>query len=524
MKKQIKILIVILSIFVGTSCTNWLDIRPESQIVLEDFWQNESHVTQVLASCYRSMTESSVIRRMIVWGEVRSDNLIEGDDTESNIGRILNVDINASNSYADWGPMYTVINYCNNFMYFSPQVVDKDVNFTEPELRSYQAEVRTIRALAYFYLVRTFKEVPLITTPSIDDTQDYHFEKSTEREILDYIIAELNIASKYVRDEYEGDFPKSRISKSAVHALLADVYMWDQQYEKAIEQCDLVMDNNSLELVDAEDVLTDVFYTGQSTESIFELAFDDDEISNSGVRDLYGHFSNRSGQLSFPVFLAETGGNARLFNYRVGARFEGENDIRLKDFLYVRNAENSGYYYIFKYAGSRRTESSEGVSTYYYSNYSPNWIVYRLSDILLLKAEALVELNRNQEDLEEALALVNRTYLRSNPDEVETPLLIDDYNDVSKMQKLVLRERQRELLFEGKRWYDLMRLARRANDPADLLDFVAKKFTGNSSLQYSKMSVMDALYFPISQAELDANASLTQNEFYDLTGSSTVKN
>lgn len=523
MKKQITILSVILAIFIGTSCTNWLDIRPESQIVLDDYWQNESHVTQVLASCYRSMTESSVIRRMIVWGEVRSDNVIEGSNTESNIARILDVDINASNSYANWGPMYTVINYCNNFMHFASPVVDKDENFTQAELRSYQSEVRTIRALAYFYLVRAFKEVPLITDPSIDDTQDYHIGKSTERELLDYIIAELDTASHYARDSYEGDFPKSRITETAVHALLADVYMWDQQYKKAIEQCDLVMANSSLSLVDAKDVISDVFYGGQSSESIFELAFDDEEISNWGVRFLYGYYGDASGELSFPVFLAETEGNARLFNVRAGASHESENDMRLKDFLNIASANISGYYYIFKYAGSHRTETM-GTNIYHYASFSPNWIVYRLSDIMLLKAEALVELNRNQEDLEEALALVNTTYLRSNPEEAETPLLIDNYSDVTMMQDLVLRERQRELLFEGKRWFDLMRLARRSDDPADLLDYVEKKFTGNSALQYSKMSVMDALYFPIAQSELDADSSLVQNEFYELTGSSTVKN
>ena len=236
-----------------------------------------------------------------------------------------------------------------------------------------------------------------------------------------------------------------------------------------------------------------------------------------------GYSGYENGQLALPVVLADTEENPSLFNLRVGSRIESENDFRIKDFVNQRKAE-SGYYYIFKYAGSRRTETTAGVSTYFYASNSPNWIVYRLSDILLLKAEALVQLNRNQEDLDEALALVNQTYLRSNPTEVETPLLIDTYADATAMQSLVLRERQRELMFEGKRWFDLMRLARRTDSPAELLEIVTRKFSGNNSLVTSKMSVMDALYMPISQSELDANPSLVQNEFYELTGSSTVKN
>ena len=507
-----------------TGCTNWLDIRPESETVLEEFWQNESQVSQVLAACYRSMTESSVIRRMIVWGEVRSDNMIAGDDTKSNLARIMDVDINPSNSYADWGPFYSVINYCNVFMHYAADVVDRDENFTLPELRSLQAEVRTIRAMAYFYLVRAFKEVPLIISPSIDDTQDYRLPKSTEREVLDYIIADLDTASRYARQAYDGEFPKSRITKSAVHALLTDIYMWDEQYENAIAEADLVLADQTLELVDAEDVISDVFYRGQSSESIFELAFDDDEIENTAVRELYGYAGDRRGQISLPVFLVDTETNPSLYGVRVGSTIESENDVRLKDFVNVANASLSGYYYIFKYAGTRRTESTTGISSYYYASFSTNWIVYRLSDILLLKAEALAQLNRSTDDLEEALALVNETYLRSNPEEVKKPLLIDTYNDAIAMQDLVMRERHRELMFEGKRWFDLMRLARRDESPSELLNFVSKKFSGNSSLEYSKMSVMDALYMPISQSELDANSNLVQNEFYELTGSSTVKN
>jgi len=125
-------------------------------------------------------------------------------------------------------------------------------------------------------------------------------------------------------------------------------------------------------------------------------------------------------------------------------------------------------------------------------------------------------------DNEEAMRMINMTYLRSNFEEGTEPLKLENYNTKGDLEKLLLRERQRELMFEGKRWFDLMRLARRADSPTPLLNYVIKKFTGNSSLEITKMSVMDALYLPIHTDELKANTALEQNPFYETTGDNAL--
>ncbi len=521
MKGNSSIAILTAVLLILTGCSDWLDIRPESEVVLEDFWKSETQAKQVLSACYRSLSEADNVRRMIVWGELRSDDLIQGGNTDDNLVKILDVDINASNPYCSWAPMYRTINYCNNFLHFAPGAADLDENFTQPKLLAYEAEVLTLRALVYFYLVRAFREVPLITDPSVDDTQEYKVSKSSEREILDTIIADLRKAETYARVSYQQtDYPKSRITQSAVRALLADVLLWDQQYAACVDACERVLANGDLELVDAENMYREVFYEGSSGESIFELAYDDEEMHNDAVRNFYGYSGDISGQLGFPLFLVT--GARSPFNYRVGLNAESENDIRLRDFVFLGGAFASGGFLIFKYAGVQRVEDDNGNSIYYYSDYSPSWIVHRLSDVILMKAEALVQLNRSNADLREALRMVNATYLRANPDLQGDSLKFEDYSDAGKMEELVLRERQRELMFEGKRWFDLMRIARREDTPDRLLYYVLPKFTGSQSLQYSKMSVLDALYFPILQAELDANPALEQNPFYELTGSSEI--
>ena len=114
--------------------------------------------------------------------------------------------------------------------------------------------------------------------------------------------------------------------------------------------------------------------------------------------------------------------------------------------------------------------------------------------------------------MEEALRLVNRTYLRSN--QTSDSLQLTNYASKADMEKLVLRERQRELMFEGKRWFDLMRLVRRKGDPTTILAYLSPKLTGGN-MQIKKMSVMNALYMPVLKSELEINPKLTQNPFYE---------
>ena len=207
-------------------------------------------------------------------------------------------------------------------------------------------------------------------------------------------------------------------------------------------------------------------------------------------------------------------GKFSQFNYIAGNGKESSEDLREKDFL--RQETGGDRYYVFKYAGaSRREDATTKLSTYYYRNVTANWIVYRLSEIYLMKAEAMIQLEINPR---ETVELINTVYMRSNIEEDEQGLMAENYTSKLKLDELLMRERQRELMFEWKRWFDLMRLSRRVNSPAPLLSYVSKKFSGGGSLQSTKMSIMEALYLPVHTNELKANSALVQNEFYKVTG------
>ena len=147
-------------------------------------------------------------------------------------------------------------------------------------------------------------------------------------------------------------------------------------------------------------------------------------------------------------------------------------------------------------------------------NVNQNKIWWRLADIYLMKAEALVEIGT---DLQGALDLVSKTFDRANPDLGSGSLSISNYNMQSAMRNLVFDERQREFLFEGKRYFDLLRRIRREDGkPANVVNaYLLKKYSKlDNTTTKSKLSELNALYMPINVDELRANTALKQNPFY----------
>ena len=88
---------------------------------------------------------------------------------------------------------------------------------------------------------------------------------------------------------------------------------------------------------------------------------------------------------------------------------------------------------------------------------------------------------------------------------------MDDYKTKSDIENLVLNERRRELMFEGKRWYDLVRRARRDGKTDYLKSESCNKYSSNKQLVESKLTRMDAIYWPYNYDELKVNKNLKQN-------------
>jgi hypothetical protein len=145
-----------------------------------------------------------------------------------------------------------------------------------------------------------------------------------------------------------------------------------------------------------------------------------------------------------------------------------------------------------------------------------NWIIYRLTDIMLLKAEALAELaTEGSTEFDEAFKLVEAVYNRS---------LCEAYtsaqNKLSKptkkdaLRELVLKERQRELMFEGKRWYDLVRRSLRDGNTDVLSDAVNMKEMDGAGAAKQRLKKIDAIFWPYNLEEMRVNHNLVQNSAF----------
>lgn len=530
-----------------SSCSDFLDILPMNDVVLENYWTEKADVVSVMNSCYETLEHSDAMARMAVWGELRSDNVRMGANVPNDINEILKENLLPSNPFCGWSKIYEAINRCNIVCHYAPKVQAIDPNYTEDEMLANVAEATTLRALAYFYLIRTFRDVPYTSEPSIDDSQNYILPATPFNDVVDSLITDLERVKGYaVRRYYTDESPNAyqnscKITRWAVYALLADLYLWKGDWDNTIRYCDLVIDYkrqqyedmleregnvNNIDLIDGIPMIlekpvgstvcgnsyNEIFGEGNSFESIFELYFRSNQSQlNTWVSNYYGDNTNTLGRLSAPDFLFKdvAQGTNQVFKKTDGRAYE--------------SAElTSSRYAISKYTRRNVQYTTQNVTTERdlqmvssrRSGGDANWIFYRLSDMILIKAEALIE-RGSAEDLNAAFALIDIVNKRAN-DAVggsrASTLKKEDYIDSkAAMEDLLMEERQREFMFEGKRWFDLVRMARRDGDNSRLVLLVSRKYLENVNAIKIKLADPNIIYFPYAKSELKVNPLLKQN-------------
>lgn len=557
MKKFKSILCLALAGLSMSSCKDFLTLMPLNEIVLENFWTDKSDVESVLLGAYSALEKSDCVVRMSIWGEMRSDNIVAGKSNDENDDIILITKDNIleTNSYTKYKCFYDVINRANTVLHFAPIVAGEDPNYNYDELKNNEAEAIAIRSLCYWYLIRAYKDVPYVTEPSIDDTHDFFVGQMKFDQILDSLITDLESYKGWAVNRYTVEAANTaRFTRSAMYAMLADMYLWKGDYDKCIENCELVTDrklyeydelirkdskNCTVELFNGYPLITDVitgteggnsyneiFGKGNSFETLFELPYDS-ETKNPFVESYYNSKSSTIGKLkAFTDVGSGFGPNGNVV-------FTSPTDGRY--FQNVKQADSE--YGIMKYvyeditydlsdANGNPGDAFEATKR---ENTQPNWIVYRYSDVLLMEAEAKVQKAAQMGAdtastevktlLTEAFNLVDavnsRAIAKEQNGDASKPLKVTDYKTVTAMDNLVLAERRRELLFEGKRWFDLVRMSMREGNTSRLLSFVTKKHSdATSSAVQIRLSEMNALFFPLNKDEIKINSKLIQNPIY----------
>jgi starch-binding outer membrane protein, SusD/RagB family len=515
---KMKRTIINISVFIITvflfSCKKWLDLKPEDGIIKEEFWKTKEQVNAAVLGIYAGMMEGSsgsyttsgyvpsLSELFFVWGECRGDNIapatfISADDLD-----LVNVNTQPTNVNVNWRPFYRIINLCNTVIEKAPEVLTQDNTFSQTQLDNYLSEAYAVRALMYFFLVRSFGDVPLKLEATLSDQNIQPLAKSPQSAVLEQVVNDLKLAeAKGVTTYGTQGSDKGRITKYTVNAILADVYLWMDKFNEALAECNKVINSQRFGLIKGAtingtlieynpDWFNMLYYTGNSNEGIFELQFD--------AQKLNPYYPIFSSSISSRRWIMHPTIMERVFT--VDFTNDLNYDIR-GDGASVRAATST----IWKYVGASATALRSIDQSF------AHWIFYRYADILMMKAEALNELGQGAAALDIIYTIRKRANALAATDLMPSP------GDKSLIQDFILQERAREFAFEGKRWYDVLRFAKRNNYAriGVLLSSVAMSVSSN--LQQSaqaKMQDHNSHYFPIYLFELQSNNLLVQNPFY----------
>ena len=146
MKKNYYHIICAICVICGfSSCADFLEIKPQSEIILEDFWNEKADVDNVVAGCYSLLQDDGVRRRMMIWGEARSENVMANGvaiNGDVDLHNILKENITAMNKYTTWNGFYDVINRCNTVLKYAPEVAAKGWKVIENNLCNVDEQFR----------------------------------------------------------------------------------------------------------------------------------------------------------------------------------------------------------------------------------------------------------------------------------------------------------------------------------------------------------------------------------------------
>ena len=213
------------------SCVDTI-ILPDDKTVDEDFWKSKSDVALMVNGAYKALLNDDVMRRLLVWGGLRSDELLPNTKLTGtlmeNLRDINLANVQPDNQFITWGNFYTVINDCNIVLERAAAVQNEDPSYTSGDYLADCSQMLALRALCYFYLVRNFRDVPYTTVAYMTSSQDRNIPQSSPETVLagcinDLLQAEQNAISSTAYADWRrvGYF-----TRDAIQSLLADIYLW----------------------------------------------------------------------------------------------------------------------------------------------------------------------------------------------------------------------------------------------------------------------------------------------------------
>lgn len=625
-----KIASIILAGLTMVSCVDTV-LLPDNKTVEEDFWQTKEDVAMMVNGAYAGLATADMQQRFIIWTS-RSDELnVNSTLNNSNLNQIYSANMQTTNTYNNWDKLYSVINNCNLVLSKSEEVMSIDPNYLEGDHLNNVGQMKALRALCYFYLVRVFRDVPLVLEPYKQSSQEMNIPQSAPSIVIDQLIADLEEVKGYTMSSQTlTDWTRcGYFTRDGILALLADIYLWkasvlgdESSYDKCIACCDAIRKNRMNSSfgnnrpgggfggdmgtagagLDDDGYGLNPYYNyynvfaqqGNNQESLLELQYTD----NTALCNVY--FKTANTENAQPMFYTNTVyskiGDAEnsIFGHA-----DYKYDVRGFESVYSFTGDVETGFTVRKFVAQQglavmnQDPKNETTATRGYTQFDQNWIFYRITDVMLMKAEALVQkgaliakANENlvkeveADSVAPSLELVNQlrdvnlqvsacnvaaarltqiVATRARKDEkavidsTKYSVIADEFDGVDlaafartqissfnslsttaeQLEIEVMNERARELCFEGKRWFDMLRYNYRhmtgvnydvilgrqgggfAKNYPEMLKLIARKYTsGGGSGVTSKMPTEPYLYMPILMSEMEVNPELVQNPVY----------
>lgn len=472
----------------GPSCSDFLETEPINQTYGGAFWTSEVAAEQAMAGTY-SLLRSSLLTggtfpNLLTYGELMGGVV----DRKGFSNQVKFKDMsfwNPDMGQTKWGIFYKAIAQCNLVLH---EVEKLDETLFDDGLAGKEklmAEAYFIRAYIYYHITRIWGGVPLVTEATTtvsqvitDDGYILTQPRNTEAEVITQCIEDL----KYAESKLEYGNPGSgdwaiRANKGSVQALMAHLYLWIDMPDEAQKVAGSMIDNGGYSLVDYNDAtaVTEM-WEGQSTEGVFEINvnFDQNESYINGL-------AKATVYKPFIFNLNESG--TTWFVKPETIELYDSTDLRLERFFYNLDHARTN---CIKYASI----TYEDEATHTNAHGICNFLVFRLSGIMLLRAEALASLSK----FDEARTLLNEIRGRAGA------TLFDGAD--SELQYAIFVERQKELVMEGHSYYDRIR---------------CDEWSGpGMSWMSEPRKAAEGYYWGIATSYIQNNPKLTQNLWWSM--------
>lgn len=501
---KIKIIAAGLLLCMISSCSDFLDINPETTLSSTNFYKTQTDFEQAVGGTYAPL--QGLYNTDWILNEMRSDNthfifnIAQRGPKQDEDPSTFTVENNNVNTATKWRNNYLIISRANQVL----NSIDL-VEFDQPSKDNLKGQTYFLRAFAYFDLVKNFGGVPVFTE-SADSYQTTFKPRSEMGVVYEQIISDLAQATALLPNR--AGQAAGRASSGSAYTLLADVYINSKRWAEAEAALKQVVGMGYTLLPNYQDVFNPA--NKGNTEIVFDIQYAEgtsQAVSNSlpykflpvladpsVITDVKPSPSNTDGSYNTPTPDMLAAYEDTLADKRFAASigfYSGASP--LVGVVY----NHTPYIKKYQFAHSRYRET--GV----------NWPVYRYAEVLLMLAEVTNEQNRPAEALTHLNLVRRRAGLKDIP--VGSQAAIRD---------AIFKERRIELAFENKRWHDLVR----SGQAVAVMNAYGAKVKANPQKYYYPAGSAPAdaafhvterdLLYPVPVGEIVINPELKQNPGY----------